>query len=208
MNVYQAFVGWSDAWSDAAGHNQLSYTLHLSPGGFSGPASDASLSTFSNGRVTQALYAYLSASFSRTTRLPGRWTVDNTLIGQVASGALPDTEQSGLGGSDLVRGYTLDDGAFDDSIVSRNELRAPPLALLQSHGPLAGALSPYAFLDGALGSSHAVKGTAHPASTGVGADYQMGGHLTASASAAYDLSNGLETRRGDWVVQGRVSLSF
>jgi len=31
-----------------------------------------------------------------------------------------------LGGADLVRGYTLDDGSYDSGIVARNELRTPP----------------------------------------------------------------------------------
>jgi Haemolysin secretion/activation protein ShlB/FhaC/HecB len=79
-------------------------------------------SLFSNGRITSGDYAYAAAQFTRTTRLPGQWTLVISLIGQYADHALPDTEQMGVGGADLVRGYTLDEGSYDSGIVARNDL--------------------------------------------------------------------------------------
>ncbi|HEX4183405.1 MAG TPA: ShlB/FhaC/HecB family hemolysin secretion/activation protein [Caulobacteraceae bacterium] len=214
VNVYQLYGGWANAWSDIGGHNAFNLVVHGSPGGVDIHNNDDAFATFSNGRVTSSDYVYATAQFNRTTRLPGGWTVTNALIGQYAGSALPDTEQMGVGGPDLVRGYTLDDGSYDSAIVSRNELRTPTFPLLGARGFLADQLSPYAFVDAAYGSSRAVKVEVHPTSVGLGADYQLTAHLAASAAVAYDLSDGLRTQDGvrthdgDWLLQSRVTLSY
>jgi hemolysin activation/secretion protein len=208
VNVYQAYGGWSDAWSDIAGHNAFNLIIHGSPGGLDSRNNAAAFTLFSNGRVTSGDYVYASAQFSRTTRLPAGWTVVNSLIGQYAGSSLPDTEQMGVGGADLVRGYTLDDGSYDSAIVSRNELRTPTFPLLGRHGLAADQLSPYAFVDAGYGASRVVKIDVHPASVGVGADYQLSSHFSASATVARALADGLHTRDGDWLVQSRVTVSF
>lgn len=208
VNVYQAYAGWSDAWSDIAGHNTFNLMIHGSPGGLDSRNNADAFALFSNGRVTSADYVYATAQFSRTTRLPGGWRVVNSLIGQYAGSALPDTEQMGVGGADLVRGFTLDDGSYDSAIVSRNELRTPTFPLLGLRGLATDQLSPYAFVDAGYGANRVVKVDVHPASIGVGADYQLSSHLGASATIARTLAAGLRTRDGDWLVQSRVTVSF
>ncbi|MDB5479156.1 MAG: hypothetical protein JWO83_209 [Caulobacteraceae bacterium] len=208
VNVYQAYAGWSDAWSDIGGHNAFNLIVRGSPGGLDSRNSANAFALFSNGRVTSADYVYATAQFNRTTRLPGGWTIVNSLVGQYAGGPLPDTEQMGVGGADLVRGYTLDDGSYDAAIVSRNELRTPTFPLLGRRGFAADQLSPYAFVDAGYGASRVVRVDVHPASVGVGADYQLSTHFSASATVAHTLSDGLRTRDGDWLVQSRVTVSF
>ncbi len=208
IDVYQGYLGWENAWSDLTGRNDLTLTVHASPGGVDGHNSLAALALFSNYRIVAADYAYDDLQFSRTTRLPANWSLVNSLIGQYAGTALPDTEQMGVGGSDLVRGYTLDDGAYDSAIVSRNELRAPSLALLGRAGPVPDQLAPFAFFDAGYGTSHNVAVKADLASVGVGADYYLGGRLSATATVGRALTDGVETRNGDWLLQSRVTLSF
>jgi hemolysin activation/secretion protein len=208
VDVYQAFIGWNDAWSDIAGHNVFNLVVHDSPGGVNAHNEADAFSLFSNGRITSGDYAYAAAQFTRTTRLPGQWTLVNSLIGQYADHALPDTEQMGVGGADLVRGYTLDDGSYDSGIVARNELRMPALSVLGRRGLTPDQLSPYAFVDAGYGSSRVIKTDIHPVSVGLGTDYQLGSHFNASATVARDLADGVRTENGDWLVQGRATVSF
>jgi hemolysin activation/secretion protein len=141
-------------------------------------------------------------------RLPNHWNLVDTLIGQYAGEALPDTEQSGVGGEDLVRGYTLDDGSYDTAIISRNEIRPPAFPLLGLGHIASDQVSPYGFFDIAYGSSRVVKTDVTPASIGIGADYTLGPHLTASATVAHDLTDGARTPSDSWRLQSRVTLSF
>jgi hemolysin activation/secretion protein len=208
IDVYQTYAGWSDAWSDIGGHNVFNLTIHGSPGGLGSRNSADAFTLFSNGRVTSGDYVYVNAQFSRTTRLPAGWTLVNSLIGQYSDSALPDTEQMGVGGADLVRGYTLDDGSYDSGIVSRNELRTPAFPLLGLRGLAADQLSPYAFVDAGYGASRVVKVDVRPASVGVGADYQLSSHFSAAFTIARALADGVRTRDGDWLAQSRVTVSF
>lgn len=208
VNIYQLYAGWANAWSDMGGRNTFNLVVHGSPGGIDTHNTADAFAIFSDGRVTSGDYVYVTAQFSRTTRLPGRWTISNTLIGQYAGRALPETEQMGVGGQDLVRGYTLDDGSYDAAIVSRNELRTPPFPLLGARRWIADQVSPYAFIDAAYGSSRVTKVDIHPASVGLGADYDLSSHFSASATIAHDLSSGVRTRNGDWQLQSRITLSY
>ena len=209
INVYQAYIGYADAWSDGGGHNALNIVFHGSPGGLDRQNGDAALNLFTGGRVTSGQYGYVTADFTRTTRLPDHWSLVNSFIAQYAGEALPDTEQSGVGGQDLVRGYTLDDGSYDSTVVSRNELRTPSLPLLGlAHHALSDQISPYAFFDVAYGSSRVIKTDVTPASMGVGADYALGANLTATATIAHDLTSGIGTSSDSWRLQSRVTVSF
>jgi hemolysin activation/secretion protein len=208
VDIFQAYGGWSDAWSDIAGRSAVNLTVYGSPGDLNSRNGANAFTVFSNGRVTSGEYVYVNAQFSRTTRLPDGWTLVNNLIGQYSGRALPDTEQMGVGGPDLVRGYTLDDGSYDSGIVSRNELRTPTYRLLELGGVGADQLSPYAFVDAGYGASRGVKVDVHPASVGVGADNQLSSHFSASITIARALADGLRTCAGDWLAQTRVTLTF
>ena len=204
--VYQLYGGYADAWSGWIGHGDLSLTVHVSPGGIDYRNSSTNFSTFSTGRITSATYAYGTLQADQTFRLPNRWTWSESLVAQYGSGALPQTEQMAVGGQSLVRGYSIDDGSYDNGFVLRSELHAPTFALAQ--GQWVNALAPYGFFDFGHGWEREVHTHAAPASVGAGLDDQLTAHLTASLDYAYALSSALETRAGDSRIDARVTIGF
>jgi hemolysin activation/secretion protein len=213
FDLLQVTLAYADQESDRWGRSSGELVMHLSPGGADGRDTDAALANFSKGRSTEAQYGYLSASFSRLTSAPSvsalaGWSLTDSLIGQYAAQPLPLTEQIGLGGAGLVRGYTLDDGAFDTGVVSRNELRPPAFAALGRLSRLADQLSPYVFIDAGYAKDRRTKADAAPVSTGVGIDYQLGSRLTASLDAAWALRTIGRTEAGCARLESRVAVTF
>ena len=213
IDVFQLTVGYADQATDQFGRTSGELTLHLSPGALDRTNTDAAFSAFSNGRSGAARYAYVGGDVTRFTRLPAvfgasGFALVDTLIGQYSAGPLPQTEQSGLGGASLVRGYTLDDGAFDTAIVSRNELRAPPFALLRLKGGLADQASPYAFFDAGYGRDQRTGVSAHMASAGVAMDDLLGPHLAATLDGAWALERAGLTAAGALRLETHVTLTF
>jgi hemolysin activation/secretion protein len=210
--IYQLYLGWSGVFTDAHGRTSVDLTVHDSPGGLSAVNTGAGFNTFSNGRITSASYAYVNLQASRTTRLPKGWTLSNVIIAQYSGSPLPDTEQLGVGGQDLARGYTLDDGAYDTAIVSRNELRPPAFAVLPQILPhtwrTPDQFSPFAFVDAASGSENRVHKSTHPISTGLGADYLLGSHLSLNLTGAYALQDSLFTKAGNLMLETKATLTF
>jgi hemolysin activation/secretion protein len=209
IDVFQILVGYAYQGSDTLGRTTLNLNLHLSPGSIDHRNSDAAFSAFSNGGFDRARYAYVSGDLTRVTNLPTLFGLShlglvNTLIGQYAAGALPQTEQIGLGSVSLVRGYTLDDGAFDSALISRNELHLAPFSLIKGQD----AAAPYVFFDLGYGKDQHTKATADPASAGVALDYQLGPHLSASVDGAWALRSVGLTRGGDARLDSRVTFSF
>ena len=209
IDVYQIYADWSYAWTDSTGRSSLDLSAHGSPGGLSNHNSAAAFATFTNGRVLDSDYEYFGAQFTRTTRLPANWSVSNVVIAQYAWKPLPDTEQMGLGGADLVRGYTLDDGAYDRGIVSRNELHAPAFSFAVPKTPFVAAAAPFAFLDAGYGVVEGpVLRTAHPVSVGVGADMALAPALNFNLTGAYALTRAVFTHAGDWRLEARATVAF
>jgi hemolysin activation/secretion protein len=206
--VYQLYLGWSGVFTDAKGTTSVDLTIHDSPGSLSPLNTGAGFSTFSNVRITNASYVYVNLQASRTTRLPKGWALTDEIIAQYSGSPLPDTEQLGVGGQDLVRGYTLDDGAYDTAIVSRNALRPPAFAVLPQAWRVPDALSPFAFVDVGTGSEQLVHKSAHPASTGLGADDRLGRYLTFSLTGAYALEDSAFTKAGALMLETRATLTF
>lgn len=208
VNVYQVYGGWSDQRVDPRGRTSLDVTVHVSPGGLGSDNSASAFKAYTQGRVTQAGYAYVNANFVRYTRLPKRWALSNSLFAQVANRPIPDSEQIAVGGQALVRGYTVDDGAFDTGLVSRNELRAPPTSLVKKGGPMTDSLSPFGFVDVGWARDNFTKADSVPVSAGMGADYQLGSVLNAGLSVARAFRDGGATRSGDWLFNARVTVSY
>jgi hemolysin activation/secretion protein len=204
--VYQLYGGYSDAWSEQFGHGDITATVHVSPGGVDGRNSSANLSTFNQGRVMDAAYSYVTLQANQTIQLPNRWSLFETLIAQYGSGALPQTEQLGLGGQSLARGYSTDDGSFDNGFVVRSELHAPTFSLGQNDWVNVAAA--YTFLDLAQGWERNVHTYAHPASVGAGLDDQLTARVTASFDYAYALSSTAVTHSGDSKLEARVTVGF
>jgi hemolysin activation/secretion protein len=204
--VYQFYAGYTDAWSNRIGHGDLSVTVHFSPGDLDDRNDSTNFSTFSNGRITSATYAYGTLQADQIFRLPNRWTLSESLVAQYGSGALPQTEQMAVGGQSLVRGYSIDDGSYDNGFVLRSELHAPTFTL--ARGEWVNAVAPYAFFDFGHGWEREVGTHAAPASVGAGFDDQLTAHLTASLDYAYALNSALETRSGDSRLDARVTVGF
>jgi hemolysin activation/secretion protein len=212
IDVFQATFGYTEQINDAWGRTALDLTLHVSPGGLNTANTDAAFLAFSKGRFTDARYAYIGGDLTRSTRLPklfglSGFTLNDTLIGQYAAAALPQTEQMGLGGQSLVRGYTLDDGAFDSAIISRNELRTPTFSML-SRMHLADQVAPYAFIDTGFGRDQYTGAVEHMASGGLAADYQLGRHLSATVDGAVAIEKAGLTPAGTIRLESRVTYTF
>jgi hemolysin activation/secretion protein len=215
FDVFQITLAYAQQESDAFGRASGDVTVHISPGRADHLNTAAAFDAAANGQRSDASYVYVSADLSRYTRLPtlfglSGWGLANSLMGQYAAVPLPLTERIGLGGASLVRAYTLDDGVYDAGLVSRNELRAPGSALLGRSGFAAAAdqLSPFVFVDAGLGKDRRTGATSAPVSTGLGADYQMGAHLSATLVGAWALGSVGMTRRGEARVDSRVTLTF
>jgi hemolysin activation/secretion protein len=213
IDVFQATVGYADQADDRFGRFSGEATLHISPGGLNHANSEAAFAAFSNGADTAARYAYVAGDLTRFTRLPrllglAGFSLVDSLSGQYAAAHLPQTEAMGVGGAGSVRGYTLDDGAFDTALVLRNELRAPSFSLLHLTGRFADQASPYLFVDTGYGRDHGARVADHMASTGLALDYQLGAHLSATLDGAWALRSAGLTKAGDARLESRVTISF
>jgi hemolysin activation/secretion protein len=213
FNVFQITIDYAEQENDAFGSTSGELTAHISPGSVGPLNNNAAFSAASEGVSDLSTYVYLSGDVSRTTHLPtlfgaAGWGMVNSLIGQYSAIPLPLTEQIGLGGAGLVRGYTLDDGAFDTGVISRNELRAPAFPLLGRVGGPVDRLSPFVFVDAGFGKDQRTGATASPVSTGLGADYQLGSHVSASLDGAWALNSVGMTRSGEARLETRVTITF
>lgn len=234
--VFDLVAGWSVSRQNPGG-SSTAFDLRVlgNPGGVVPGNDNATWSSFSNGRVRSVRYTYLYATLTRTTSLgalPGLseaavfkdLSLNNSLIGQLAGQALPDTEQFSLGGYYSTRGYSLDDGSVDTGFVLRNDVRLSPFSPL---GLLGGAteagagggddrLQPYAFFD--VGHGHVYnltplqrrvqKADLTLVGAGAGLDYVLGRHIQASAIAGVALTDGPETERGAVTAQARLTISY
>ena len=212
-DVFQVYAGYAAQEGDALGRSALDLTVHISPGGVGARNTDVSFAAASQGRSRSAEYAYVSGDLSRYTNLPSGCGYSLALVGQYAPNPLPLTEQIGLGGPSLVRGYTLDDGVFDSGLVARDELRTPVFPLLQLTAlkalkPAPDQLSPFVFIDAGYGKNEYTHADSTPIGAGFGADYQLGQHLSANLTTAWALKHEGLTRSGRFRLESRVALSF
>jgi hemolysin activation/secretion protein len=209
VDVFQVYLGYSGQESDGLGHTSGDLTLHVSPGGITDRNTDAEFAVASQGRSRSAEYAYLSGDLTRSVQLPLGLTYNVNLIGQYAPNPVPLTEQIGLGGASLVRGYTLDDGVFDSGILTRNELRAPSGLLLgRVVKGVQDGVQPFAFIDAGWAKNEYTHADASPIGAGLGADYQLGRHLTADLTTAWALKQEGLTKSGQFRLESRVTLTF
>ena len=141
-------------------------------------------------------------------RLGARLSLASELIVQAATAALPQTEQTAIGGPGLVSGYSLDDGAFDSAFVWRSELRGPSMRLLPRKLGIADALQPRLFLDAGHGWAKGAGHDTSAVSAGIGANYRMGSRLRASLDHACAVRAGNYTRAGRGRFEGRLTFSY
>ncbi len=203
VETYQLYLGYHHIGDDAAGASTIDVALHMSPGGIDNGNDDAQAVLYSQGRQKGATYSYLSATYNRTTLLPDGLALTTQAIGQFSPVALPRTEQAGLGGSSLVRGYTLDDGAYDAALVVRNELH-----LKGATWGASSQINPFVFADLGYGRDNALRQTSGLASAGAGAQVQLTRHVNLNVSAACALTRDHATQAGSWLAHTNLSVAF
>ncbi len=209
INVFQILVGYSYSGYDAAGHTALDINAHISPGGVDGRDNNTSYDLFSGGHFVHSSYAYLNGDLTRVTNLPKIFGVQGMslvtqIVWQYAGVVLPLSEDSGLGGQPLVRGYTLDDGAADTAFIDRSELHGPVMKFLYPNSYIA----PYIFFDTGYGYNNYTNKPESLQSTGFAADFQLTSHLTATMDGAWALRSAGFTRAGDGRFDIRLTAAF
>lgn len=208
IDVLQVFAGYAGVFNDRLGASSLSFTLHVSPGGVDNRNTDAAFSAYTNGASKHAGYAYLNGEASRYMRLPFGLALSSEAVFQVGGDALPQTEQIAFGAPSLVRGYSLDDGAFDSALILRNTVQGPSFRLLPARLGIADALQPRLFLDAGYGHARALHSDTAALSVGIGADYRLASAFHLSGDAACALHAAPFTRSGDCRIEGRLTLSY
>lgn len=207
VNVYQLYGDWSNHWTDRFGTTALVVSVHGSPGGIDRLNTSAAFADFTDGRVLHAAYVYGEASVSRQTFLPHGFSILTMFNGQYAGVPIPDSQQIALGGQTAVRGYSLDDGAWDDGVVLRDELHAPPIPLVRL-GSFATSLSGRVFVDYGFGRSEAARRNINAASVGLGADLRIGALAVASVDVSRALVDGKVTRTDDLHLDARLTIAY
>ena len=202
VDVYQLYAGLHHAASDAAGAANWDLALHMSPGGVSNGNSAEQMHLYSQGRLPGATYSYLTGAYNRTTALADSLDLKTQVFGQFTPVALPRTEQAGVGGAYLVRGYSLDSGAVDTALIFRNELH------MRGNDWGKGSVDPYAFADLGYGRDNYARADINLASAGIGANIRLVSHVALKIDAAAALApNGL-VRAGDVTAHTRLSYTF
>jgi len=207
VDIFQLYGEWSNKWSDRFGALSLDLSAHGSPGGFDEFNTAAPVTDFTNGRVTSAAYVYAEANVVRQTLLPGGFSLLTQFNGQYADRPIPDSQQIELGGQTAVRGYTLDDGAWDEGVVLRNELHAPLLPLVRG-GPAPIDLDAMVFADAGYGHDDGIGGDVRMASIGIGANAQLGALAIASVDVSRPLTNAKITRAGADRLDVRLTIAY
>jgi hemolysin activation/secretion protein len=194
IDVAKVFVGWSQTWTGLYGRQSLSITGHVSPGSLFDRNRDSDYAYFTQSlfgppRMPHADYAYATLDYTGEFRLPRDWRYVSQVHAQITDSPLLDVEQMPVGGPTGARGYSLDDGSFDQGIIWRNELRTRTRSLFGTFSKkLPDVVSPYAFVD--LGHLADDRAGFHQAANdaGVGADYALG-HFNGGVSAAWAFDN-------------------
>ena len=209
-DIVQLYGGFEKSGFHARGQYAWSAMLHANPGrigGFGDANDPIALRDYSDGRVGDANYVYLDLRYANSLVFGRGASWRTEFIGRLANRALPDTEQIGIGGASLVRGYTLDDGAFDAGLVLRNTLAAAPRPLLRK-ARQGDALEPYVFLDAGHARQRGTGTRATPISAGAGAHYSLGGQVSARVEGARVFHGTTRSRSGDWRVHASLSVGF
>lgn len=209
FDVYQLFLGYAWRGNSRLGAAQVATNVHISPGGVNAHNTDRAFAGYSTNRFTSAEYSYATAGITLLSPSFSTMGIDDlqlysNLTAQYANKSMPATEQMGLGGASAVRGYTLDDGAFDSGAVLRTELRRRSTSLLRSDD----ALTSSVFLDVGYGKANYTREEQTAAAIGAGVNYRLAQRLTLSLDVAAPLSDLGGTRSGRARVQSLLAVSF
>ncbi len=190
-DVVQGSLAYSAARPDRAGATSLVLLAVYSPGGLS---SGNHTSRFRASRAyADPEYAYGRLTVERTTRLPHGFTWSTRGVYQLSTSNLLGSEQLGLGGYDVLRGYEEREGNGDEGGYLINEIHAPAQRVLSRIWRQAPSdrLTPLAFLDCGHVRSHRrlvdEPSSVRMASAGVGVRYALSTHLTARLDYGWQL---------------------
>lgn len=109
--------------TDRFGHTTFDNQLIWSPGGLTGNDSHHAFSQFIPNANNQ--YVFDNLAINRTTWLPKDFTWNLQIVGQIASTNLMYSNQFGLGGSRLLRGYFTDSAIGSNGIAVTNQINSP-----------------------------------------------------------------------------------
>jgi len=205
VDVYQLYLGLHHAAGDAADAAAWDFALHMSPGGIGAGDSAARFQLYSQGRMPGATYSYLTGSYDRVTPLGDAMSLKTQVFGQFSPVALPRTEQAGMGGAYLVRGYSLDNGAADTALIVRNELH---VRFGGGTAWRAGSVDPYAFVDLGHGRDNYARADIDLASLGGGANIRLAGRVALKIDAAVALTPNGRVKTGDLLAHTRLQVMF
>jgi len=134
--VSQLVLTYDGGLADPYGRTDLGLAFYGSPGGLGTHNRTGDYQVARSG--AHADYVYGQVNLSRITRLPAdfSWIVRGQY--QAASTNLLGSEQFGLGGSDVGRGYREREANGDTGWYVSNELRTPPVSLSALFAPKVG----------------------------------------------------------------------
>jgi hypothetical protein len=207
INVYQLYGEWDDRIIDPFGHTDVAVSVHGSPGGIGRSNTTAAFYDFSYPIMVSATYVFATANAQRTTPLPFGLSLVNEWNGQYAGRALPSPEEIPIGGQTAVRGYSLDDGAFDDAFVARNTLRGPATTVI-GRGQYGLTLTPMVYADAGYGRADGTRQSLSVASVGLGCDAQFGSRVSGGVALSYPLITAAYTPRGAPHLDARISVAY
>ncbi|GAA4498498.1 ShlB/FhaC/HecB family hemolysin secretion/activation protein [Gluconacetobacter tumulicola] len=131
--VNQFPVVYNATMSDPYGQTTFQNQLVFSPGGLTGADRKSNARTLVPGASNR--YVYDTMTLTRTTWLPGGATWILQATGQVASANLMYSNQLGLGGLYMARGYATDTALGTEGASVTNEVRAPAFSLTHIVAP-------------------------------------------------------------------------
>lgn len=194
-HIWELSLGWDGTLADGHGETTLGLTGFFSPGNLDSKNDDDSFDISRAG--AKARYAYLGASLTRRTSLPGALSLLTQLSAQEASTNLIGSEQFALGGAYTVRGYDDGDTYGDRGVILRNELSLPSFRLL-SHvlsGMPEDRFTPFVFTDwGVTGPRDPLPGertSVALGSAGVGFQYAIGRYGSLNLAYGWQLRDSL-----------------
>lgn len=104
-----------------------------------------------------------------------------------------------------MRGYVVEDGAVDQSLILRNSLYVS-MPSMPSWMP--GTLAPFLLADVGWGRDLFSRSDSTLSSVGAGLDFAAGSNFNAKLLAARAMTDGLHTPAGSWRVSVQASVSY
>lgn len=166
-------------------------------------------------RETRDGFVVLHGAASWFKGLSGDWQLRLNGSAQYANTPLVASEQFGLTGLSLVRGFQERAVAADSGVVANAELYTPELGGPNGMAGVPGQLRLLAFYDAGYGANKRTAGTLVPshvtvASMGVGARYAWGRNfnLRLDIARVNDAGNAFTEKRGDWRAHLSAMVAF